>query len=44
MNGWLGSPTHKDLLLSKDIDNIGIAIVKSNSKLKNLVVELGMHY
>lgn len=42
INGWLKSPTHRDILLSKDFDSIGIGIVKNNPKLEDIVVvELG---
>lgn len=45
INGWLKSPTHRDILLSKEFDSIGIGIVKDNPKLEDIiVVELGKHY
>lgn len=38
IQGWMNSPTHKDIILSKDFDSIGLTVLKKDPKLGDIVV------
>lgn len=45
VNGWLNSPTHRDLILRKDYETIGVTTLQNNYKLGSIVVaEFGKIY